>query len=91
MKEVAFVRLLTKKSLQKWIRFPFKESYYSISHKDVIRGMHFQTPPHEHTKLVYVSQGAILMLYLICVNSSYYGQCTYFELNAGDGIVFIFR
>ncbi|MBW3127596.1 dTDP-4-dehydrorhamnose 3,5-epimerase [Hymenobacter profundi] len=38
----------------------FRESYYSISHKNVIRGMHFQLPPHEHDKLVYVTQGAIL-------------------------------
>jgi len=38
----------------------FRESYYSISHKDVIRGMHFQLPPHEHDKLVYVTQGEIL-------------------------------
>jgi dTDP-4-dehydrorhamnose 3,5-epimerase len=38
----------------------FRESYYSISHRDVIRGMHFQLPPHEHDKLVYVTQGEIL-------------------------------
>jgi len=38
----------------------FRESYYSISHKNVIRGMHFQLPPHEHDKLVYVTQGEIL-------------------------------
>lgn len=67
--------------------FHFKESYYSISHKDVIRGMHFQTPPHEHTKLVYVSQGAILDVILdLRKFSPTYGQCTNFELNAGDGI-----
>ncbi|MFP3041951.1 dTDP-4-dehydrorhamnose 3,5-epimerase family protein [Treponema primitia] len=38
----------------------FKELYYSVSHKDVIRGMHFQIPPYEHAKLVYVSCGSIL-------------------------------
>lgn len=37
----------------------FKESYYSISAKNVIRGMHFQIPPAEHTKLVYLNQGMI--------------------------------
>ena len=30
----------------------FCEDYYSVSHQGVLRGMHFQTPPHEHTKLV---------------------------------------
>ena len=38
----------------------FREFYYSVSHRDVIRGMHFQLPPFDHTKLVYVSQGHIL-------------------------------
>ncbi len=38
----------------------FKESYYSKSKKDVLRGMHFQIPPHEHEKLVYVTEGEIL-------------------------------
>lgn len=38
----------------------FKESFYSISKKNVIRGMHFQLPPHDHAKLVYVVAGEIL-------------------------------
>ena len=42
------------------IEFEIRESYYSISHKNVIRGMHFQLPPHDHEKLVYVSRGEIL-------------------------------
>jgi dTDP-4-dehydrorhamnose 3,5-epimerase len=32
----------------------------SYSHKDVIRGFHFQLPPHTETKLVRVIHGAIL-------------------------------
>ena len=42
------------------IECDFKESFYSYSKKNVIRGMHFQNPPHDHAKLVYVSQGAVL-------------------------------
>lgn len=38
----------------------FVESYYSISKKGVLRGMHFQIPPKEHIKLVFVSSGKIL-------------------------------
>jgi len=38
----------------------FCEFYYSVNKKGVIRGMHFQIPPHDHTKLVYVSNGKIL-------------------------------
>ena len=38
----------------------FKESFYSISKKNVLRGMHFQCPPHDHVKLVYVASGEIM-------------------------------
>lgn len=40
--------------------FNFKEEFYSFSHKDVVRGMHFQLPPHDHVKLVYCATGAVL-------------------------------
>ncbi len=30
------------------------ESFFTISKKGVIRGMHFQKPPHDHTKVIYV-------------------------------------
>lgn len=39
--------------------FDFKENFYSISHKNVIRGMHFHLPPKDHTKFIYVTSGAI--------------------------------
>jgi len=42
------------------IEFVLRESYFSISKKDVIRGMHFQLPPHQHSKIVFCPQGAIL-------------------------------
>jgi dTDP-4-dehydrorhamnose 3,5-epimerase len=42
------------------INFDLKESYFSRSKKDVIRGMHFQTPPHHHAKIVFCPQGSIL-------------------------------
>lgn len=38
----------------------FKESFYSVSKKNVIRGMHFQLPPEDHSKLVYVTSGKII-------------------------------
>lgn len=38
----------------------FKESFYSVSKKNVLRGMHYQLPPYDHSKLVYVISGKIL-------------------------------
>ncbi len=42
------------------LRTDFAESYYSLSHERVVRGMHFQTPPHDHAKLVYCLTGRVL-------------------------------
>ena len=42
------------------ITFTLRESYFSFSKKDVIRGMHFQLPPWQHSKIVFCPQGAIL-------------------------------
>lgn len=37
----------------------FVEEYYSESHEGVIRGMHFQIPPHDHDKLVGCISGEV--------------------------------
>jgi dTDP-4-dehydrorhamnose 3,5-epimerase len=37
----------------------FLEEYFSWSKAGVIRGMHFQTPPHQHTKIVTCLVGSV--------------------------------
>jgi dTDP-4-dehydrorhamnose 3,5-epimerase len=41
------------------LRTDFKEEYYSVSTKGVLRGLHFQLPPHDHVKCVACLEGAI--------------------------------
>lgn len=66
----------------------YKESYYSISAKNVIRGMHFQIPPFEHTKLVYLNQGNIIDVILdIRKSSPTFGQHFSIELNTENPIL----
>jgi dTDP-4-dehydrorhamnose 3,5-epimerase/CDP-3, 6-dideoxy-D-glycero-D-glycero-4-hexulose-5-epimerase len=61
----------------------FVELYYSINKKDVIRGMHFQIPPVEHVKMVYVITGKIIDVCLdLRHNSKTYG--TYFSCVLSD-------
>ena len=38
----------------------WREEYFSISHRNVLRGMHFQTPPHDHDKIVTCIEGKVL-------------------------------
>lgn len=64
----------------------FKESYYTKSHEDVIRGMHFQTPPHDHAKLITVISGAIMDVVLdIRKSSKTYGRHFEIELSGENG------
>ena len=59
----------------------FKESYYSVSKKGAIRGMHFQAPPADHAKLVCVISGGILDVCVdIRVGSPTYGKVFSIEL-----------
>jgi dTDP-4-dehydrorhamnose 3,5-epimerase len=57
----SFVKTFHESTLnQHGINFQLKESYFSLSKKGVIRGMHFQLPPHQHSKIVFCPQGSIL-------------------------------
>ncbi len=67
------------------IDFTLRESYFSFSNKDVIRGMHFQLPPHQHSKIVLCPQGAILDVLLdLRKESPTYGQYFAHELSASN-------
>ncbi len=52
-----------------------QEQFYTFSKKDVIRGMHFQTPPFDHNKLVTCIKGKVLDVVLdLRKESSNYGK-----------------
>lgn len=71
------------------IDFELRESFYSISNEHVIRGMHFQHPPHDHAKIVFCTQGAILDVALdIRTTSPTYGQYLTQELSADNHLAF---
>ncbi|MDI9363519.1 MAG: dTDP-4-dehydrorhamnose 3,5-epimerase family protein [Flavobacterium sp.] len=62
--------------------YNFTESFYSVSNKNVIRGMHFQVPPQDHNKLVYVVKGKIIDVILdLRANEATFGQFYTVELS----------
>ena len=63
----------------------WREEYYSTSHKGVLRGLHFQRPPHDHAKMVYCILGEIMDVVLdLRVGSPAYGMHQMFSLRATD-------
>lgn len=63
----------------------FAESFYSISQKNVIRGMHFQIPPYDHHKLVVCLTGKFLDVLIDLRFGENYGKIESFELSANGG------
>jgi dTDP-4-dehydrorhamnose 3,5-epimerase len=67
------------------VEFTLRESYFSISERNVIRGMHFQLPPHQHSKIVFCPRGAILDVIVdLRRESPTYGQYLAQELSADN-------
>lgn len=79
-----FVKTFNQKEFKdNELEFEIRESYFSISQKDVIRGMHFQMPPNHHQKLVYVAQGSIIDVIVdLRVNSKTYKKSISVELSS---------
>lgn len=60
-----------------------REEFFSTSSANVLRGMHFQLPPHAHQKLVYCITGRVLDVLLdLRQESPTFGEAATFELSA---------
>jgi dTDP-4-dehydrorhamnose 3,5-epimerase len=67
------------------INLDITESYFSISHRHVLRGLHFQRPPFEHHKLVSCIQGRVVDVTLdLRIGSPSYGHCAQVTLDDND-------
>ncbi|MEE2953868.1 MAG: dTDP-4-dehydrorhamnose 3,5-epimerase [Bacteroidota bacterium] len=81
-----------------WNQFSFQENRLnikflqdnqSLSHKGVLRGLHFQNPPFEQGKLVRVIKGAVLDVAVdIRKNSNTYGEYFSIELTGENNKMF---
>ena len=78
-----FVKTFEFSILEPWIgRFNVQEEFFSISRKNVIRGMHFQAPPFSLNKIVYCALGSITNVLLdLRRGSPTFGKHLSFELN----------
>lgn len=79
-----FVKVFHEQTfLELGLETAFAEEYYSVSYKNVIRGMHFQLPPMDHVKMVYCVKGEVMDAVVdLRLSSPTYGQYQLFELSA---------
>ena len=72
------------KFMEAGLEMRFLEEYYSVSRRGVLRGLHFQTPPQDHAKLVYCVSGSVMDAVVdLRVGSPTLGEYAMFELG-GD-------
>lgn len=65
---------------------PFQEEYVTTSHRGVLRGLHFQNPPHHLDKLVLCVHGAVLDAVVdLRVGSPTYGHHLVQEMRGDRG------
>lgn len=76
---------------EKKINFKFEESFYTTSHKNVFRGLHFQLPPYQIAKVVFIISGRVTDFIVdLRKDSSTYGCVEVIDLcTAGTHGVFI--
>jgi dTDP-4-dehydrorhamnose 3,5-epimerase/CDP-3, 6-dideoxy-D-glycero-D-glycero-4-hexulose-5-epimerase len=82
----SFIKSYHSKQMKEFgIEFSLEEEFYSISKRNVLRGMHFQLPPHAHDKIVYCLAGEVLDVVLdIRKGSDTYGQSYATQLSANN-------
>jgi dTDP-4-dehydrorhamnose 3,5-epimerase len=74
---------------QQGLQVELQEEFYSTSHRDVIRGMHFQLPPHDHAKVVSCLVGAVDDVLLDLRTGSGYGRAVRVRLSADEPAVLL--
>jgi dTDP-4-dehydrorhamnose 3,5-epimerase len=82
-----FVKILQEDTFSKHgMPTAYAEQYYSVSENNVLRGLHFQTPPHDHHKLVTCIEGDVFDVVVDLRKGSHtYGHHQSFELNSANG------
>lgn len=68
------------------LRTDWREEYFSVSAGGVVRGMHFQTPPADHAKLVFCLTGEVLDVVVdLRRGSPAFGRVEAVSLSADNG------
>jgi dTDP-4-dehydrorhamnose 3,5-epimerase len=79
----------------RWDREPFAqfevafaECYYSFSRRGVLRGLHFQVPPHDHLKLVTCVAGEVFDCIVdLRTSSPTYADAYHCQLSPGQSVL----
>lgn len=88
-----FVKTFQRDVFQQFgISIDFAEEFYTVSTQRILRGLHFQTPPFELSKLVYCVEGEILDAIVdLRLGSPTFGQHALFRLTSRQANMLFIR
>ncbi|MDD5010597.1 MAG: dTDP-4-dehydrorhamnose 3,5-epimerase [Phycisphaerae bacterium] len=89
-----FIKTFHKPTFESYgLAVDFAEEFYSLSAKNVLRGLHFQLPPHDHDKIIFCLAGKAFDVVLdIRKGSPTFGKYETFELSPENfNMVYISR
>jgi dTDP-4-dehydrorhamnose 3,5-epimerase len=76
---------LAAEAAERGIQFELREEFFSVSRRGALRGMHFQTPPYAHQKIVTCLAGSVIdVLVDLRKSSPTYGEHLAVELSAAN-------
>lgn len=79
----SFAKLFHQDTISKYLpNFTPREMYLTSSTKNVLRGMHFQLPPHDHQKIVICLEGSVVDVILDLRKGETYGKTASIDLSA---------
>jgi len=55
-----FTKVFQSNAIDAAVECQLREQFWTLSHANVLRGMHFQIPPRDHAKLVFAAEGEVL-------------------------------
>jgi dTDP-4-dehydrorhamnose 3,5-epimerase len=81
-----FVKTIQRSAFEaRGLESEFRECFCTTSYTGVLRGMHFQTPPSDHAKLVYCIAGSICDVFLdLRLGSPTFGEHEVHELTGAS-------
>jgi dTDP-4-dehydrorhamnose 3,5-epimerase/CDP-3, 6-dideoxy-D-glycero-D-glycero-4-hexulose-5-epimerase len=87
----SFIKTYTPNLYHRYLReFEIREEFYTVSKKNVIRGMHFQLPPDDHEKVVFCSAGSARDVMLDLRPGKGYGKFVDIHLSGEEpGLLFM--
>ena len=87
----SFIKTYTPHLYHQYLgEFEMREEFYTVSKKDVIRGMHFQLPPNDHKKVVFCAVGSARDVILDLRPGKGYGRYVDIHLSGEEpGLLFI--